>query len=470
MFDKHILDFNKNILGLRGFVDLIDPFLTKKQKEQREPIEYLMRLAVVNELLKQKTGWKKNEREKLEKQKSKLDAEILRIYKKPIELKLEKIVEEKDGKKKISGVKISFKTDKDVIKYLENATYSSEYIELLYKNSLISLLSSTEWFFSEILHYYYDRFPDAAGIQKRAMTLSDLKSFKTVNDAEKYLIDVKIEEVLRGSFESWISLLKTELSLKLGYINSVEDELIEIYQRRNLLVHNGGIVNSIYLSKVKEPFRKKTKINEQISVDKEYLDNAICKLQKSFILIASELWKNLDKNDKKRGDVLTDIVYENLIKGRWDICEGLCYFIINDKQLESVDRCVSQLNYWLCKKRTQQFDSIKEEIFNTDYSDKMEIFQLGLFALKEDKKSFFKVLPIALDSGQLNIEKLEEFPIFEEMRNSDEYEKFKEESKYFKEPNKKIERLSTDMKEKKLNKKISKISSIKKKKKTTNSK
>src|SRR5690606_3327362 len=125
----------------------------------------------------------------------------------------------------------------------------------LYKNSLISLLSSVEWFFSQILHFHYDKFPDSAGIKKKTLTLEDLKNFNNLRDAELYLIDDKIETILRGSFKDWIEVLRQELKLNLGYLDSIEDELIEVYQRRNVLVHNGGVVNSIYISKVSSKYR-----------------------------------------------------------------------------------------------------------------------------------------------------------------------------------------------------------------------
>jgi hypothetical protein len=104
----------------------------------------------------------------------------------------------------------------------------------------------------------------------------------------------------------------------------------------------------------------------------------------------------------------------------------------------TTDKVVAQLNNWLCKKRMKKYDTIKQDIEKADYSDKKEIFQLALSALKEDKEEFFELLPIALDSRQINILRLEEFPIMEEMRATDEYKKFKEESKYFKEPNQPI--------------------------------
>lgn len=432
MFNKHILDFNENIIGLRDFIDLIEPFLNDKREEHDKHISPLVTLGILKEIASTKTEWEEGEKEAYIKYTESINTKILEIYNREIDVEIDA---EKDSEKSKSiSIKFKGKDIPELDNHIKNANSVRNHIDLLYKNSFISLLSTVEWFFSQILHFNYDKFPDTAGIQKKTMTLSDLKSFGSIEDAEKYLIDTKIEEVLRGNLESWFTTLKTDINLKLGYIEPIKQELIEIYQRRNLFVHNGGIVNSIYLSKVSEEFRNDIKLNDSLLIDKKYLDNAICKLQKAFILIASELWKNLDKSDKSRGDVLTDIVYENLIKERWDICEGLTYFIIKDAELEVIDKLVAQLNYWLCKKELNQYESVKKEIEQANYSDKKEIFQLALYALKDDVNSFLEVLPISLDSKQLTIERLEEFPIFKTIRKTEEYQKFKEESDYFKSP------------------------------------
>jgi hypothetical protein len=252
------------------------------------------------------------------------------------------------------------------------------------------------------------------------------------------LIDTKIEEILRGNFESWMLLLKNELNLKLTYNIPIEKQLIEFYQRRNLIVHNGGIVNSIYISKVDKDLLNGIVLGEELKVEKDYLNNAISKLQLSFLLIAFEIWKSLDKEDKTRGNVLGEIIYENLLESNWELCESLSYFMKNDSRLEVTDKIVATLNNWLCRKRNGDFENVKKDLKEADYSDKKEIFQLGLFALLEDEENFFEILPAALDSQQLNIERLEKFPIFKEMRDSDLYEKFKANTKYFNEPNNEI--------------------------------
>lgn len=434
MFNKHILEFNENVLSLRDFVDLIEPILIQRLEEHGTKLEPLFKKGALQNLMKKKPeSMNEVDETKFKELQTEIDKEIHLIYNDDVEVESE-LIEGEEG-----AFKLKIKTSKpiDIDSHFENVRKSSDHIELLYKNSLMSLLSSVEWFFAQILHFYYEKFPDSAGINDKNLKLSDLKSFESIRDAEKYLIEVKIEEILRGNFESWIELLKRDLKLGLAYVDNIKDELVEIYQRRNLLVHNGGITNSIYTTKVKEELRN-VKIGTRIKVDKKYLDNSIWKLQLTFMLIGAELWKKLDSGDKNRGDILTDIVYENILKSRWEIADGISQFIINDAKMGTTDKLVAQLNNWLCKKRMNKYDLIKQEIEKVDYSDKKEIYQLALVALKEDKKAFFELLPVVLESKQINTKRLEEFPVLEEMRATEEYKRFKSESQYFREPSQPI--------------------------------
>ncbi|WP_299158359.1 hypothetical protein [uncultured Tenacibaculum sp.] len=432
MLNKQIIDFNENLIGLRDFVELIDPFLTEKLEENDKHIQPIILSAMLKEAL--------NEEEIKEEDKEKF-IKFQEIIKKELYEKYKELPEVEFEKKEEEGEKVSIKISNpniEVSKHLDNLHKNKKHIELLYTNSLISSLSSVEWFFSQLLHFFYSKHPDSAGVQKRTMTLAELKSFGSIEDAEKYLIDVKIDEILRGNFESWINLLKSELSLGLGYLKDIMNELTEFYQRRNLFVHNGGVVNSIYLSKVHKNQREGISLNDKLTVNKAYLDNAICKLQKAFILIGAELWKKLSPDDTSRGEVLGDIVYENLLHSRWDICEGLCYFSLKDSQVHPIDKVIAQINYWLCKKEIGDFKSIEKEINNADFSDKKEIFQLGLFGLRGETDKILKILPVVLETNQTNIERLEEFPLLREFRETEEYKNFKKDSKFFREENREV--------------------------------
>ncbi len=433
MIEKHIIDFNESLIGLRDFVDLIDPFLNDKVEEHHKHIQPLVNSALIEDLLSEKDDWKDGEREEFLEMREKLNKMINTKYADSTQVIIEK---DEVSEGELQSISISIKTsDDDVYNHIQSVKKTNKHISLLYTNSLISLLSNVEWFFSQILHFFYDKHPESAGVQKRTMTLADLKSFETIEDAEKHLIDIKIDEILRGNFESWTLILKDDIGLGLGYLKDMMDELVEIYQRRNLFVHNGGEVNSIYFSKVKLSLREGVNIKDKLTVDKDYLDNSICKLQKAFILVGAELWKKLSPEDEMRGDIIGDIIYENLLESRWDLCEGLCYFSLKDARINPLDKSIAQLNYWLCKKEQGRLSEVEKELNQTDFSDKKEFLQLGFHAIKGEHDKIVDILPILFETKQINAEGLEEFPILKEFRDTDAYKDFKETSKFFKEEN-----------------------------------
>lgn len=419
MFKKYIDNYHESIEGLKDFVELIDPFLSEHSKKVAEQHEEKLRPLQIAHL---------RFLEPDEERKKEYTKELNEIFDGEIEvdfLDKEENNDEKGEKKKKKGVSFKFKGDTSQIdEAFEKLAKTSHQKELLFKNSLISLLSSVEWFFSQILHYHYDKFPDSAGIKKKTLTLEELKSFNNLKDAENYLIDEKIESILRASFKDWLDVLRSEISLKMPYLSDFEDELIEIYQRRNLLVHNGGTVNSIYLSKVSEKHKKDIEIGHRISVSEEYLERAISLLHTTFTLIACELWKKLEPNEEDRCKVTMELGYEYLKKGMWDISEIASVFLCADKKMPIASRTASQLNFWLSKKRSGKFEDVKKEVEDADFSDKAKVFQVALHALREETKDFFFLLPQVIKTEELEPHELIEFPIFESMRETTEFRDF----------------------------------------------
>lgn len=427
MYSELLERFKSSIDGLRDFVDLIQPMLNEYHKKEFEKHDKAFEpLAIAEQIQKEEDNEKKDQ----------LQARLKEIFDGEIEV-VTKDVEspdvEDEEKTENDNKKFAFRVKGDTSKIdaaFEFRVKSSQQKNLLYVNSLISLLSSAEWFYSQLLHFFYDKNPHVAGIKKKTLTLEDLKSFGSIEDAEKYLIDSKIEGLLRSSFTDWIDTLKSELSLGLGYLNDFKDELVEIYQRRNLFVHNGGVVNSIYLSKVPN---SKNSIGDRLTVEEDYLDNAIDKIHVLFSLIACELWKNDFPKEEERADFLMDLNYGYLKQGKWTVAQLPNTFLSKDAQQPVIPKTYAQLNCWLCEKRLKGFDKIKPELDKQDFSDKSIVIQLALEALKENEEAFFQLLPRAINSEELPVKYLFDFPILEEMRNTTSFTEFVESNEKVKE-------------------------------------
>lgn len=417
MFKDSIRNFQQNLEGLSDFVELVGPFIESQGKEIFKKHEkYIACLMYAFSKLNPDEFSNDGISEERLKEKYNLSVKV--------EI-TEKSKDKKAAKLHIESPDPDFKDDSN--SFLNEYQKNLHRTPLLYRNSLITLISTVEWFFSELLHIYYDKFPEINGSSEKQFSIEDLKSFQSIDDARKYLIDKKIEGILRSSFKEWIDFLKTRIKLSMGYLKDSLDLCLETCERRNLLVHNNGIVNSIYLAKVNKNLTKEIKIGDTIEIDKSYLFERIDLFEHNCLLIAGELWKKISPNDSTRANILNDAAYECMLKKRWKISEGLCKFVMNDKKTKEIIQVYGKLNYWLSLKRQNKWTpEIEKEIQTQDFSAKDMSCQLGWFALCDNKVDFFKLLPKALNSGDMTEKYLKEFPIFEELRND------KRMSKYFK--------------------------------------
>jgi hypothetical protein len=265
---------------------------------------------------------------------------------------------------------------------------------------------------------------DAAGSKDKALSLDDLKKIGSIEDATRYLIDARIDELMWGGFNDWFAYLNERMKLSLGYVKEHKSRIIEVFQRRNVMVHNNGLVHSSYISNVAPELRENVDIGTNLPVSPIYLANVIDLIESNFTLIAAELWKQLDPTDENRGTLLIEIAFERLQQERWEVAKSLSFFLMQDKKLPERDQLVGTLNYWQSLKWQGRFDDIRSVVETADFSAKDEVYQVARFALLDNDEKFFKLLPDVFSANKLDLDRLTTWPIFKSMLKSKLYEGF----------------------------------------------
>src|ERR1035441_7706546 len=171
---------------------------------------------------------------------------------------------------------------------------------------------------------------------------------------------------MRASFEDWVSFFRTKTHIPMPYLERDQDGVSEIFKRRNLVVHNGGIVNRHYLSTVSETVSKGVKEGDRLPVDEKYLTTAIDLIEPNLVLIACELWQKWERASKERPTTLLAIAYESLRAERWVVAERLSKFMMDDKNTEESLRLVGQINYWQSLKWQGRYEEIRTAVENAD--------------------------------------------------------------------------------------------------------
>jgi hypothetical protein len=295
---------------------------------------------------------------------------------------------------------------------------------LLYRSALISLVSSAEWLVMQLIREYIKKYPDRAGIKDKTLTLGDLQGIGSIDEARSMLIQTRIDEVMFGSLEDWLKFLNKTMQLSMGYMDDRRDALLEIFQRRNVMVHNNGVVHTAYIKKVPPELRQGIDVNTTLPITPEYLQDAIDLVEYSFLLISAELWQDLDPPDENRCNVLTNVVIERLNSERWLVAEGASQFTKRDKQLSERSQLIGLINYWQTLKWQENFDMVRKDVEKADFSAKSGLFQLARFVLLDNFDKAYELLPTLVDTKALTVEQLQEWPLFREFRKDERVSTF----------------------------------------------
>ncbi|WP_444957001.1 hypothetical protein [Microbulbifer sp. ZKSA002] len=408
MFGKEIVEFSRNLESLREFVELVDEHLDEKNNDEikEDPIGFAPLMLAVN---------KQNPEE------FSFDESMLEKMKERFGSKIELVKEEsKTGTRYLIGMDEN--GQKRFTSALDKISKNRKRKASLYQSSLVTIISYVEWFLAQLIHKYYDKNPDSIGLRDKQLSLNDLYEIGSIEDAKKYLIDTKVESVLRGSISDWIKFLREQMKLSMSYLKDYQEAMIEACQRRNLYVHNGGVVNSIYLKNCSfADSEEPPKLGDHLTCDGTYIENILTIFEKSFLLIASELWKKNEPENKERYKILVNMSFDHICNERYDIGASIAYFLCGDKRQKESSRMTAQINYWQAKKWQGAFSTVEKEIKDSDFSAKDPIFLLARYVLLDQMKEAFDMLPDILRSGKLCFTDLSTWPLFKILREEEAY-------------------------------------------------
>ncbi|WP_412471772.1 hypothetical protein [Halobacteriovorax sp. RT-1-4] len=294
--------------------------------------------------------------------------------------------------------------------------------KLIFKSSLINLISTAEWFFSNTLHVYYNEHSDALSDTHKYFALKDLKEIESIDDARTYIISKNIESLLHGSYSDWLEFIKKNIKLKTQDIEHLHNEVNIIFKIRNLYVHNNGVVNNIFRHGLSEENKKKYKINKQLTLEFDDICKYIDLIETTFLFLSSKIWQKLEKESQTRIDTYLTYAFDHMKNEKWDCAEKIYKIILSDKGIKDKDKTISQINNWLSIKRQHGIEKIVDEVKNVDYSAKHEIFRLGkLLLLEQEYAECSKIIYDLIKSEHLNLNDLIEWPIFKEFNGSNDF-------------------------------------------------
>ena len=299
--------------------------------------------------------------------------------------------------------------------------------ELLNRSILMSLVGYFEVVVADLAHAFYRLIPKAASNDDKVLSVNELRTFESVDDAMEFVISERVDDLLRGSIEDWQQFFQSRMNVDLRSIVPDWPQWSEMFQRRHIIVHAGGKVTRRYLEKVDWDNvtwpERKPEMGSLVAVDDKYVQRALDIFEVSGALLCQAVAKKLGPDDHEgRLRALMAAIYHRLKTPHWYVAERLSTWGNADSAATEEQSLMFKFNRWLAIKRQDKWPEVQGEVDAFDCSAKDPKFRIALASLRERADEFFSELPAALASG-LTAEAVREWPILEEIRSDKRFER-----------------------------------------------
>lgn len=415
-FQEVISNYIYDMMTLKSYVNTISPKLIQDRKEFTTSPHNVTTMIKVIHLASQLPNEEKNDG--LKTSTNKMKEWLLRECQFQIDNDMKKF-SYSYSKDTPLGRKISEETEK--LNDFEGK------INILYNTCFVNLVTYFEQLISKLLYERFKIYPNAAGLNEKKITFGQVEVFCTIEDLKETLIQEELENIMRGNFQSWLKYITDKLSCDLSWVNSNESEIVKIFQIRNILVHNGGIINEIFLRNTNLTGCRDSMLGEMYKIDNKIFNEAYDLLYKAGIIIAYGCWHALEKNSDSanlRGDIFINEIGIELLNSK-DGKFGAYFFeyIGKDKYFDKYSKQICVINKYLSLRYTPEWPKYKDELILQDHSDKNDLIKMCYSILIDDFDKAFSLLE-KIFGDEITTETIKTCPIFKILENDSRMEKY----------------------------------------------
>ncbi len=322
-----------------------------------------------------------------------------------------------------SGNKISSCLPSNIRREYQQYEAREKQKEILYRGSLLLLVTYFENLIAGVLRENFMKYPQRISLDEKSVSYKMLTEINNIEEIKNTLIDQEVTNKMYDSLLDWKNYFQKNLKLKLKAWDDEFKFIQEIMARRNLYVHNNGVINSIYINLVKEV--NKDSIGNILSIDREYIDNAINIIEYIGMSLIIEVWIKECADNQEEVNTITNMIYEEYLESsRWKMARHFYEICLQSSKMLDAVKILCKINTWQCYKWLGEYDKVRDEVKKVDDSAFKPMYTLGILALNEDYEKFFEFYDNQTDIGE---DQLKEWPLFRELRKSKEYlERFPE--------------------------------------------
>ena len=300
--------------------------------------------------------------------------------------------------------------------------------ETLHRSLFTQLFSEYDAFVGALLTIIYKKKSELLKSISRQLSFADLLAYEDLNAIKLDMLEKEVETFRRDSYVEQFGSLEAKFGLKLR--NFPEwGEFIEMSQRRNLVVHNGGVVSDQYFvvcDREGYVYQERPKIGDTLKLNGEYFSRATIVVSKVAFMLCHTLWRKLFPNEKNIAhEGANKVIFDLLTDKRWKTATEIAKFTLTEPMKESIselDLRIRTINTAIAAKFSGNEDGCKAALKSLDWTATYRDFKLALAVLNDDFPAAAAMMKLIGKQGEL-IEELSyhDWPLFHKFRESIEF-------------------------------------------------
>ncbi len=222
------------------------------------------------------------------------------------------------------------------------------------------------------------------------ISLNEILEFSTIKEVVNFSIEREVDDALRDK-KSIVDWIKENLKINVPNVNNLNDDFVKYNGIRNLLVHNNGKVNRIYLQNcLQAKFDKKDlpKIGDNVDVTPDLFLKTCSNLYLIGLQIGINLWIHSKPKDIKLiENLLIDQQIKFLNKRKFYLAEIVSNMAIST--IKTFSKIPIEENVLINKAASLKFqkkDNLSEQILNNIHSKDI-VFNLAICLINKNFKT-----------------------------------------------------------------------------------
>lgn len=307
-------------------------------------------------------------------------------------------------------------------------------LSILARSLFVQAFCEMDAFMGSLLKVIYREKGDLMRGISREITLADLMNYPDIDSVRRAMLDKEVETFRRDGYVDQFDALERKFGVKLKQFPEWS-EFVEFAQRRNILVHNDGVVSDQYLAACK---KEGVRIADEVGVGFQHgiappdLKRLILVMSKIGVMLAHTLWSKLfPEQSEQMHESMNDILYSLLDDERWSLAAELGQFALSKPMISGVSDLTFRIrvvNVAIGRKFSGDEKGAQAALDGLDWTACLSDFRLAVAVLKDEFAGAISIMKSIGKRGQLvNQDVYHIWPLFEKFRlREDFYQTYEE--------------------------------------------